>query len=313
MVERQGFPGLRAARWPRWGRAASLEAQGRTVKSRLRRLTSAKTSLQTSWSLEELEMLHDKLIYCGIVLFAMVTAPGNAPAAAASAPAALEECVILLHGLSRTRRSMQRLNNTLARSGYKTVNQGYHSRSETIEVLADSVIPAAIAACRQQSATTMHFVTHSMGGIVLRYYLSRHEIAELGRVVMLSPPNQGSALVEKLGRVPGFGLLKGPAGKQLGTTPEGIVASLGPASFELGVITGNHSINPLLSAMLPGEDDGKVTVEEAKLEGMADFLVVPRSHTFISASEEAISQVVHFLANGRFAGTEPTRQVSVGQ
>ena len=146
----------------------------------------------------------------------------------------------------------------------------------------------------------VHFVTHSMGGILVRFYLANHRLVNLGRVVMLSPPNQGSETVDKLANMPGFGWLNGPAGQQLGTDENSLPNRLGPADFELGIITGNRSINLILSTMIPGPDDGKVAVERAKLAGMADFLVVPHSHPFIMKKPLVIEQTQFFLEHGRF-------------
>jgi len=211
------------------------------------------------------------------------------------------ECVILLHGLARTRSSMEEMQEALQEAGYRVVNYDYPSREKTIEELAGSVIPAALAACDKGGpVTTIHFVTHSLGGILVRYFLSQQPIDKLGRVVMLSPPNQGSEVINELGDMPGFYWLNGPAGQQLGTESDSVPNSLGPADFPLGIITGDRSINLILSTLIPGPDDGKVSIEDAKLEGMTDFLVVHHSHPFIMEQELVIEQTIYFLRQGRF-------------
>ena len=146
----------------------------------------------------------------------------------------------------------------------------------------------------------VHFVTHSMGGVLVRHYLSIKTIENLGRVVMLSPPNHGSEVIDALADKPGFEFINGPAGKQLGTGPESLLLVLGPANFELGVITGNRSINLINSMMIPDQDDGKVSVASAKLDGMADFLVVSHTHPFIMKARDVIEQAVLFLRHGCF-------------
>jgi hypothetical protein len=146
-----------------------------------------------------------------------------------------------------------------------------------------------------------------MGGILVRYYLSKKNLKNIGRVVMLSPPNQGSEAVDRLSSMPGFDFLNGPAGGQLGTGRNSVPQNIGPANFEVGIITGSRSINLFLSFLIPGKDDGKVSVESAKLEGMTDFLVLPHTHVFIMKSEGVIDQIIYFLRNGRFHGTEPPR------
>ncbi|MCP4756815.1 MAG: alpha/beta hydrolase [Proteobacteria bacterium] len=215
------------------------------------------------------------------------------------------DCVILLHGLARTSKSMTTMKEALSREGYKVVNIDYPSRKFRIEKLANDTIPKGVMESRSIDPNNIHFVTHSLGGILIRYYLSAKRIQNLGRVVMLSPPNQGSEIVDKLGNVPGFYWLNGPAGQQLGTIADSIPIKLGEVKFELGVITGNKSINLILSLLIPGDDDGKVSIENAKVKGMSDFLVLPHSHPFIMKSDDVIHQTKHFLQYGRFE--KPTR------
>lgn len=212
-----------------------------------------------------------------------------------------DECVVLLHGLARTSRSMATMEAALESAGYRVVNQDYPSREQAIEQLANVAIKNALDSCnRPEPARQIHFVTHSMGGILVRYYLSANQIDTLGRVVMLSPPNQGSETVDKLGDMPGFWWLNGPAGQQLGTDHDSVPNRLGPARFQLGIITGDRSINLILSTLIPGPDDGKVAIERARLEGMSDFLVVPHSHPFIMKRPLVIEQTLHFLRFARF-------------
>lgn len=212
-----------------------------------------------------------------------------------------KECVILLHGLARTSTSMNKLGKRLIRAGYAVVNYDYPSRHATVEELAESAISSALDLSEQQDrVNSIHFITHSMGGILVRYYLSQHELPKLGRVVMLSPPNNGSEVIDKLSHVPGFRLINGLAGFQLGTGSNDLPKALGAAHFELGIITGDRSINPILSYLIPGRNDGKVALESARLEGMSDFLILPHTHPFIMKSNEAIAQSIYFLKHGRF-------------
>ena len=212
------------------------------------------------------------------------------------------ECVILLHGLGRTKQSMDKMASALEKAGFFPVNLDYPSTKHTIEELAEKTIPKGLERCRQEDTGTIHFVTHSMGGILLRYYLTRHRISQLGRVVMLSPPNQGSEAADILQDIIFYQWLNGPAGQQLGTDPKSLPATLGPVDFPLGVITGSRSgiFDFWLSSSIPGADDGKVSVERAKVDGMTGFLVLPYSHTFIMRQEEVIDQTTHFLRNGTF-------------
>ena len=213
------------------------------------------------------------------------------------------EYVVLLHGLARSKNSMAKLEKSLTKQGYKVFNCGYPSRKHKVEKLAAMVIPKTLEFCRKNGAQKIHFVTHSLGGIILRYYLEGNNIPELGRVVMLSPPNKGSEAVDVLGNNPLFNLIYGPAGNQLGTDENGIPKNLGKVNFELGVITGRKSVNPFLSMIIDGEDDGKVSVKNSKVDGMKDFLVYDVSHPFIMRNKEVIKFIINFLKNGYFKGT----------
>ncbi len=211
------------------------------------------------------------------------------------------EAIILLHGLSRTRRSMNKAAKVLAVYGYKIINVDYPSRSADINTLAQKYITQALKQCAARSIKQIHFLTHSMGGILLRDYLSRHSIDKLGRVVMLAPPNQGSEVVDKLGGWRLFYYLNGPAGLQLGTDHNSMPNRLGPVNFQLGIIAGNKTPNPLLSSLIPGVNDGKVSVRRTQVEGMQDFMVMPYSHSFIMRREAVIEQALHFIQRGYFA------------
>ncbi len=210
------------------------------------------------------------------------------------------ECVILLHGLARTPASMKKMAKALQVAGFETINEGYDSRHHTIEELSATSIPAGLTACDSLGATRVHFVTHSLGGILVRHYLSINRIENLGRVVMLGPPNQGSEVVDALVNAPGFEWINGPAGMQLGTGEGGLPRTLGRADFELGVIAGDRSINLINSTMIPGKDDGKISLSSTRLDGMTDYLVVHHTHPFIMKAQDVIEQTIGFLRHGCF-------------
>ena len=219
-----------------------------------------------------------------------------------SSQALAADCVVLLHGLARTATSMNPMQRALIEEGFETANIGYASRDNTVEELAEIVIPQGLEACRSNNGVGhVHFVTHSLGGILLRQYLSMHPISDLGRVVMLGPPNQGSAAVDELRDVPGFDWLNGPAGLQLGKGEDSVPLKLGPATFELGVIAGNRTIDPITSAVLENPDDGRVSVKDTKLDGMADFIVVEHSHALMMRMRRPIELTIRFLNSGSFA------------
>jgi len=222
----------------------------------------------------------------------MITAFGAASAA---------ECVVLLHGLARTSSSLNTMQKALDEEGYLTANIDYPSRQHEIAALADMAVEDGLTACRAgENVETIHFVTHSLGGILVRQYLRNKSIDELGRVVMMGPPNQGSNAADDLQGLPGFDWLNGPAGHQLGKGEASVPLALGPVDFELGVIAGNRSIDPVTSAVLENPDDGRVSIEDTKIEGMDDFVIVDHSHAFMMRMRTPIELTKNFLRTGKF-------------
>ncbi len=221
----------------------------------------------------------------------------------AQSPAQAADCVVFLHGLARTSASMEKAAAAFENSGYTVANVSYPSRKFPIEELAPLAIEAGLEKCPANGA--VHFVTHSLGGILVRYYLEHNEISNLGRVLMLAPPNQGSAVVDSLRHFPGFKAIHGPAGLQLGTREDSIPLMLGPVDYEVGIIAGTKTFNPILSQYLQNPDDGKVSVENTKVQGMTDFVVVPHSHPFIMKSSVVIEQAFSFIETGQFEHAAP--------
>ncbi len=193
------------------------------------------------------------------------------------------------------------MDQALKKVGYQTYNCNYPSTRQPIELLSETFIPKAIEYCQENCQPEhIHFVTHSMGGILIRCYLAKEKFDNLGRVVMLAPPNSGSELVDHLSRFQLFTLINGPAGKQLGTGADSLPKSLGPVDYDVGIIAGNKSFSLLSSAFIPGEDDGKVSTHSTQVQGMTDFIVLPYSHTFIMNRPAVIEQTLSFLDNGHF-------------
>ncbi len=208
------------------------------------------------------------------------------------------EYVILLHGLARSALSMRKIEQRLQAENYTVINVDYPSRSYPIEELAEKVISTALKQC---AGSKVSFVTHSMGGILVRQYLSLHHIENLNKVVMLGPPNKGSEVVDKLANVPGFHLINGDAGMQLGTGELSMPNQLGPADFNVGIIAGTQSINLMLSALIPETNDGKVSVSNTKLDGMNDHIEMKTTHPFMTFNSEVIEQVIRYLKTGSFS------------
>jgi pimeloyl-ACP methyl ester carboxylesterase len=210
------------------------------------------------------------------------------------------EYVVLLHGLGRTSISMKGVEWTLRREGYTVINVAYPSTRVSIESAATRVQQFIDARLGPGSAT-VHFVTHSLGGIVLREYLAKQPKIKVGRVVMIAPPNQGSEIVDRFKSNPLFRLVTGPTGQQLGTEATSLPNSLvGLPAAEIGIIAGDRSINPCLARFIPGPNDGKVSVTSAQLNGMKDFLLVHKSHTWIMWDRSVLRATTRFIARGTF-------------
>ena len=208
--------------------------------------------------------------------------------------------VILLHGLARTSASMEKIEAALTDAGYIVANIDYPSRTAPIAKLAEDTISAALASEALRDCERIHFVTHSLGGILVRSYFSEYTEPRLGRVVMLGPPNQGSEVVDKLKSWTLFQKLNGPAGSELGTDSDSTPNQLGAVDFELGIIAGDRSINWINSLMIPGQDDGKVSVESTKVKGMTDHIVIQATHPYLMKNKTAIRQTLTFLNTGKF-------------
>jgi len=194
---------------------------------------------------------------------------------------------------------MGRIGRFLAGQGYQVVNIGYPSRRYPIQGLAACIANSIRVHCSDW-VQTIHFVTHSLGGIVLRCYLQDHPLPNLGRVVMLAPPNQGTQLADRFMGNWFYRWMVGPVGDQLGTGDTSVPLQLGAVDYPVGVIAGDKSLNPIFSRLIPGPDDGRIPVERTQLAGMTDFITVPYSHSLMMYYREVIQQTAQFLAQGHF-------------
>lgn len=219
------------------------------------------------------------------------------PVCAAEKP----EGVVLLHGLFRTSGSMDQLAGELSKEGFIVVNQSYPSRSATIEELSELAIGEALKNPKLEGCPKIHFVTHSLGGILVRYYFKDKQPEQLGRVVMLGPPNGGSEVTDKIGHWKLYQKINGSAGNELGTDPNSTVNQLGKVNFECGIIAGDRSINGINSQMIKGKDDGKVSVENTKVEGMKEHITIHATHPYLMKNKHAIAHTIRFLKQGTFA------------
>jgi pimeloyl-ACP methyl ester carboxylesterase len=207
--------------------------------------------------------------------------------------------VVLLHGIARTSRSLNKLERALQAAGFATLNLDYASRRKPIAALAEGLHPA-IAPFAGRNAR-LHFVAHSMGGLVVRAYLANHRPAQLGRVVMLGTPNSGSEVADLLRRMALYRAFYGPAGLELTTALADGPGSLPAVDYPVGIIAGDRFVDPVAGHLvLPKPNDGRVSTQSTMLAGMTDHVVVHASHTGLPRHPIAIAQIIAFLRDGRF-------------
>jgi triacylglycerol lipase len=210
-----------------------------------------------------------------------------------------KEVVVLLHGLARTPLSLLALSVSARSRGYRVINWHYRSTRMTIADAAESF--AREVAPKLTTATRVHFLTHSLGGIIVRRFLATYGLPNVGRVVMLAPPNGGSEVADVLGQSCALKKLVAPL-RELGTGDASVPRTLPAADFELGVIAGSRSHIPLFDRWMQRvPNDGVVAVDRTRVNGMRDFLVLHRTHTTLPWSPDAIRAALTFLEHGRFA------------
>jgi pimeloyl-ACP methyl ester carboxylesterase len=208
--------------------------------------------------------------------------------------------VVLLHGIARTSRSLNTFATALQASGFATLNLDYASRKKPLATLAADIHPD-ITAFASNLGGPVHFVAHSMGGLLTRIYVARYRPAALGRVVMLGTPNGGSEVADLLKGLALYRAFYGPAGQQLTTVQDADLTSLPPPDYAVGIIAGVHSIDPIASRfILPRPNDGRVSVHSAQLANMTDHTTVRASHSGLLRHRVAINQTISFLRDGRF-------------
>ncbi len=208
----------------------------------------------------------------------------------------MKDIIVCMHGLGRTRFSMSRLARFFGRNGYHVINKGYPSRSADIATLSHDYFKPLERIIAQER---VHFITHSMGGIVLRYYLQEHSLVEGSRIVMMAPPNQGSHVTDRYRDSFWYRFL-GQGAQQLGSDPDSLVCQMQPLKYEVGVIAGSRSADPQFNHCFDGDHDGKVAVSHTRLDEMSDFLVVPCNHTFLMRNPDVLKQCLSFIKTGRF-------------
>lgn len=211
----------------------------------------------------------------------------------------IPENVVLLHGIFRTERCMSGLSHFLQLHGYRVLNLGYPSTRHNLSTLTNH-IQKDIQRFTDNNTGKVHFVGYSMGGLLIRAYLHAHKPERLGRIVMLGTPNHGSEVADFLRDWRLYKKLYGPAGQQLITDQRAFSSVFGPIDCELGVLAGTRSLDPISSWIIGSPNDGKVSVSSTRIDGMADHLTIPATHTFFPSNKTAWRQTLHFLRHGMF-------------
>ena len=238
-----------------------------------------------------------RVLALAILICAAAWSPLDPPVARGEAAADDRSIVVVLHGLGRSKAAMWLLARRLEDAGYWVARVGYHSLRHTPDqILAD--IGRQIEACCLGRSRKVHFVGHSLGGLLIRAYLTDRRVANLGRVVLIGTPNTGTEIIDNLRHKWWFKVL-GPMAQQLGTDDNSFPRTIGPPDYPLGVIAGKtaRSAN---EALLPGDDDGLVTVDSTRVDGMTDFVVMETTHAAMRYDRDVADQVVRFLITGAF-------------
>ncbi len=238
-----------------------------------------------------------------LALFLLATGCSTSLERPAPEVASRQECVVLLHGLWRSNLAMRPIEAVLLQNGYTVVNLDYPSTAMTLEDLAVQHLAPAVALCEGNVSGPVHLVSHSMGGIVIRQYLQNRAPQRPGRIVMLSPPNQGSELAVTFRDWPLFDWFAGAAAASLSRDERGVLDDLQPVPMETGIIAGDSHRQWFDFGLVEAPHDGTVTVNSMPLPEMKGFVVVHENHVSIRRSPEVHQHILHFLQHGRFANT----------
>lgn len=206
--------------------------------------------------------------------------------------------VMLIHGLGRSAGAFTEMEDALRREGYETASVNYPSTRQGIAAHADNLHEIIDSL---DGVELLSFVTHSLGGLVIRDLLARDDNwrreIKVHRAVMIAPPNQGSQLADRLKELPAYQWLTGESGQ--GLTSEA-ASKLPIPDVEFGIIAGGRGNDLGFNPLLPGDDDGFVAVDETRLDGARDFLLIPTTHGLVDDHPKTIDATITFLRDGRF-------------
>jgi hypothetical protein len=223
------------------------------------------------------------------------------------------KAVVILHGLFRTRSAMAKLRSAIAEGDdYSVFCMGYPTTRGSV---ADHARSLDSAVRSLEGITEINFVAHSLGNLVVRHWLKDFAVTgtslpagqTFGRMVMLAPPNFQPQLATKLLRTQFSTFVAGAAAEQMATGWENLESRLTTPSFEFGVLAGGKGDNRGYNPLIPGDDDGVITVESTRLPGARDFRRLPVLHSFFMNDQKVHEMTARFLAHGYFE-SDDTRQ-----
>lgn len=237
-----------------------------------------------------------------IILIILLLLPGCSGAAKKSGLSTAEHSnkpvVMMLHGWGRNPSAMWYIGKQMEKSGFDVVRLEYHSLTQGPDEIMTDITGQINTFCTDHPKRQIHFVGHSMGGLVIRAFLEKNNIPNLGRVVLMGTPNQGVPIVDRY-RDTWWMKALGPSAATLGTNSDSFPASIGPPDYPIGIIAG-HTDSTFNDRLIPGRDDGLVPVESTLLPGMTDFIVINSGHWTMRYDKEIARQVILFLNSGRF-------------
>jgi pimeloyl-ACP methyl ester carboxylesterase len=232
-----------------------------------------------------------------ILLLFLLCAPS--PAAGKEAP---RKVIVLVHGFMDTRFHLYFMEKELIADGYVVINKTYPSASMSIEECADYLAGVIQRGTEDiKGPYELDFITHSMGGLVARCYLSRHRPPQAKRLVMIATPNRGVTKAELAARLPLADRVLGPALMEMAQGKDYLCGLCGGApAIEFAVIAGGKGDGKGYSILIPGDDDGTVAVRSAYLPGAADFLLLDHIHNLICYYDDTIRNARAFIEEGAF-------------
>lgn len=211
----------------------------------------------------------------------------------------MTDAIVVLHGIMQPAFTMLPFCRHLGRAGYSVLNIDYPSTAYPIERLAE-IVAERIDGHGASSEGKLHLVGYSMGGLVIRAFLRDRVPVNLGKVVMIGTPNHGSQVADFLKEFLPFRFIYGPAGQQLVTDQHAFSSIFANDGFDLGIIAGDYTYNPILERIIGQPSDGKVSVESTKLDCAADHFVVHCNHMMLPHNRIVWNQTLAFLRTGAF-------------